>query len=52
MFDKLCKQIEEKINMGITYKPVGKMKSIMIKLKNTLLQEIQFQKEKKKRKQR
>ena len=33
--------------MGITCKPVGKMKSIMIKLENVLLKERQQQKEKK-----
>jgi hypothetical protein len=33
--------------MGLTCKPVGKMKSVMIKLENTLLKELQLQKEKK-----
>ena len=33
--------------MGITCKPIGKMKSIMVKLENVLLKERQLQKEKK-----
>ena len=36
--------------MGLTCKPVGKMKSVMIKLENTLLKELQLQKEKKEKK--
>ena len=33
--------------MGLTCKPVGKMRSIMVKLENALLKERQLQKEKK-----
>lgn len=36
--------------MGLTCKPVGKMKSVMVKLENTLLKELQLQKEKKEKK--
>lgn len=36
--------------MGNTCKSVGKMKSVMIKLENTLLKELQIQKEKKEKK--
>ena len=33
--------------MGLTCKPVGKMRSVMVKLENTLLKELQLQKVKK-----
>lgn len=38
---------KEKNNLGLTSKPVGKMKRIMVKLENALLKERQLQKEKK-----
>lgn len=36
--------------MRITCKSIGKMKSVMVKLENTLLKELQIQKEKKEKK--
>lgn len=36
--------------MGLACKPVGKMRSVMVKLENTLLKELQLQKEKKEKK--
>lgn len=36
--------------MGLTCRTVGKMKSVMVKLENTLLQEMKLQKEKKEKK--
>ena len=36
--------------MGLTCKPVGKMRSVMVKLENTLLKELQLQKVKKEKK--